>query len=570
MAKLYGFNAGLVITIDGDEYCMLGNSSDEWGGTSGGNISTGTHYFQIEGDYVHTPNYRGMYLLNDSSYNPILNTVEIPTGDDASQLYTLSVPANADMWLTDRGSEPGDYCLTAYLDKSSLVHCDVSSGMDDHTTQYRCHYFYDGSVVIVLDADIGYKFDSGDIPTLGGVSGVLSNGDHTCTFTLTGAQFESGVSQNYYLDDSENITLVANLIADVVTYNDYDFVTDPDNCSWSPNPMQWESGSLAQTLVLTANTNYHWDTAPVIKDSNNVSQLNAVLSGGGTIATFTFDEFDLNGWCSESGGIYHINIDGDAVPDVVPADQDPFFSVWIVDNTALEELNDKIYINPSGDSPDALATIISLKKFYVIIPQDGTDNLRTGKWTYNITCGWVGDPWKVTENIGSISIPELDESALGYAPYVNVELFLPFCGFVTLDANKVIGKELKLHYGVDVIGGKCLAKVYVVEDNVDVLLATASGIIADDLPVSTNMQHLKGMYNTGVEALGDMTPYALITYQNVIGGDGHNVDGYNTDELVTVGSCDGYVKFKKVVVDGSASGREKKMIEQLLMEGVIV
>lgn len=60
-------------------------------------------------------------------------------------------------------------------------------------------------------------------------------------------------------------------------------------------------------------------------------------------------------------------------------------------------------------------------------------------------------------NLGSITVPRYHNSFLDYAPYTKVELYLPYIGFVQLDANIVVGNTISIEYVVDYFSGKCTA-----------------------------------------------------------------------------------------------------------------
>ena len=46
-------------------------------------------------------------------------------------------------------------------------------------------------------------------------------------------------------------------------------------------------------------------------------------------------------------------------------------------------------------------------------------------------------------------------SFLNYSPYTSIEIFLPFYGFLTVDTNLVIDREIDIEYHIDVISGEC-------------------------------------------------------------------------------------------------------------------
>lgn len=64
-------------------------------------------------------------------------------------------------------------------------------------------------------------------------------------------------------------------------------------------------------------------------------------------------------------------------------------------------------------------------------------------------------------NMGNISIPELYNSYLDYAPYTKVQLFLPYIGTVEIATDDVMGKSMNIVYHGDVITGQLTAFILV-------------------------------------------------------------------------------------------------------------
>lgn len=82
-------------------------------------------------------------------------------------------------------------------------------------------------------------------------------------------------------------------------------------------------------------------------------------------------------------------------------------------------------------------------------------------------------------DLGTITVPTKYNSFLDYAPYTKVEIYLPYIGFVQLDTNVVMGKEISIQYVVDYFSGKCTAFI-IVGDNV---IMECDGTIGVDIQV---------------------------------------------------------------------------------------
>ena len=60
---------------------------------------------------------------------------------------------------------------------------------------------------------------------------------------------------------------------------------------------------------------------------------------------------------------------------------------------------------------------------------------------------------------GTIDVPLFYKTAFDYNPYTKDVLYLPYCGYVTLDPDEVQGRTLKIKYHVDCMTGDCVAFV---------------------------------------------------------------------------------------------------------------
>lgn len=82
---------------------------------------------------------------------------------------------------------------------------------------------------------------------------------------------------------------------------------------------------------------------------------------------------------------------------------------------------------------------------------------------------------------GSLGVEEYWGNCLDYAPYTQISLFLPFCGFYDLDVDEVMGKTIQVKYRVDIASGSCMASIIV---NGSVMYQY-SGNCSQQIPVSS-------------------------------------------------------------------------------------
>lgn len=122
-------------------------------------------------------------------------------------------------------------------------------------------------------------------------------------------------------------------------------------------------------------------------------------------------------------------------------------------------------------------------------------------------------------------IPAHFNNFLDYAPYTDIELYLPYIGFVNLDPVEVMGKSLTIQYAVDYMTGNATA--YILRpnaDGVDELIMTCEGRIAIDIPVTARnaAEVARNILMTGVNSAGGLinagASIAQIATGNIVGG----------------------------------------------------
>lgn len=94
-----------------------------------------------------------------------------------------------------------------------------------------------------------------------------------------------------------------------------------------------------------------------------------------------------------------------------------------------------------------------------------------------------------TYTVGSLSIPEFFGTALDYSPYTVMRLFLPFCGWIEIDPDRVVGGSLTVQYRCDCISGDVCAYVLCTDrTGSNTYMYTATGNCAITLPITGNDQ----------------------------------------------------------------------------------
>lgn len=172
-------------------------------------------------------------------------------------------------------------------------------------------------------------------------------------------------------------------------------------------------------------------------------------------------------------------------------------------NVLLYELNTSTFIDNIKLLFNApIESIISLRcyPFRVSTIADTGDTMSIQISNVDMTS--TGTPLLKTSpsmlSFGTITVPTYFNNFLDFAPYTKLELYLPYIGFVPLETNEVMGKDLLIQYAVDFLTGLCTAFVSV--NDPARLLITADGQIGIDVPVgATNAAEIaKNNLITGI------------------------------------------------------------------------
>ena len=273
---------------------------------------------------------------------------------------------------------------------------------------------------------------------------------------------------------------------------------------------------------------------------------------------------------------------------------------------------------------DPMDCILALSIVPVNVPTGGSMELKVG----NIGTGLQLTPLTqqfikvkfATKNIGLRT-----KSFMDFAPYVKMQLFLPYIGMHSLSPDDIIGSDIDIEYHIDLYSGACTAYVTCAKTNSDgspihstlyqftgnicatvpftatnyanffqsllnaasaasVSVATggagAVNAIGSAIDVATSMKpevERSGNISANNGFLGIQKPYLIVTYPNLCKPAGRDktvgtpsfIGLTNTKKL---SSFKGFTKLHKVNMIGfSCTDEEKRLIESKLMnEGIIL
>lgn len=270
---------------------------------------------------------------------------------------------------------------------------------------------------------------------------------------------------------------------------------------------------------------------------------------------------------------------------------------------------------------DPMNAIIGLSLVPVNVPSATSGEVTIGNIGTGVTMNYASSQY-VQVDCGSINLSEYWGAYLDYAPHTKVEIYLPYCGTHPLSVDDVMNQTIHVVYNVDILtgalmcfvhakgsvlysfSGQCANLIPINSQNWSSAISAAISVAASvgtmvatggmSAPVSgsqalgtgilggasiaSNVMNSKpsieksGSLSGGAGILGVQKPYLIITrpkqclprYQN-------KFEGYPLYETKVLSSCSGFTQVETIHLDNiPATDAEKKEIEQLLKEGVII
>nr|DAP73848.1 MAG TPA: hypothetical protein [Caudoviricetes sp.] len=272
------------------------------------------------------------------------------------------------------------------------------------------------------------------------------------------------------------------------------------------------------------------------------------------------------------------------------------FGSWLWSSNFVEQLK-KLFNDP-------MQAIIGLHKVYSPVQTTGQGTIKCGYLDSGIPSKLVSDQY-VTVDCGSVDMQEYFGNVFDYPPYTEISIYLPFIGIRQLDPSDVMRSTISVKYHIDVLTGACLAEVNVQRDSSGGTLYTFSGDAAVRYPVSsgsymgivsgligvatsivsgnllpalggatrlhTNVDR-SGSFTGNSGAMGSKVPYIIISRpQTAMADKFETLSGYPSNTYTPLSACKGFTQVKYCHVENfSATETEKKEIERLLKEGVIL
>lgn len=300
------------------------------------------------------------------------------------------------------------------------------------------------------------------------------------------------------------------------------------------------------------------------------------------------------------------------------------YTIW---NPTQDQLNNLATFLWSTDFVDLIKKVlqspmdamISLALFPITPDTDGTHVINLGYVPSGVSALRVSNQFQTFQTSGLV-VPHKYNSYLDYSPYTTAEIYLPFIGFKSLNINDVMGKTVSVNYNIDMLSGTCTAIVkvdgnsmYSYSGNMALFLPLSAGNWARMMSsifgavggvasmgvgiagvmsgsallgstatavsgartlgnLESNSVSRSGEISGNAGILGDYQPFIVITRPINDKPSTYNSNiGQTYNKSVQLGTLSGFTIVDEAHIEGmSATETEKKEIERLLKEGVIL
>lgn len=156
-------------------------------------------------------------------------------------------------------------------------------------------------------------------------------------------------------------------------------------------------------------------------------------------------------------------VNAQAYPVTVVGQQYGAINVYLVTLDELAEFSAKRFFKETGTDPstgapiyeniDLGAYVNKIRRVYTNIAASSTDVIRCSNYNTGVSCHQPAQD-KITLNFGTAVVPAHNEDNTDYES--EIQIFLPFAGFVTLNADYA-GKTIALQYVINVVTGNGVA-----------------------------------------------------------------------------------------------------------------
>lgn len=224
------------------------------------------------------------------------------------------------------------------------------------------------------------------------------------------------------------------------------------NCtSKDPLPDYVDFDSLITAeLDANPNTEFHTDGTTYLSVKTRIGgreiKTPFTISGDKKKATISYQ-------LENSGTYSRVKIVGECFPVEVVGKQYGSINVYLVTLDNLKEFAAKRYFTNGGENVDLGEYVNRIKRIYTDITPFSSDVIRCGNFNTGVACQQPAQD-KITLDFGTAVVPAHNADNTDYES--EIQIFLPFAGFVTLNTDYA-GKTIGLQYVINVVTGNGVA-----------------------------------------------------------------------------------------------------------------
>lgn len=226
-----------------------------------------------------------------------------------------------------------------------------------------------------------------------------------------------------------------------------------------------------------------------------------------------------------------------------------------------------IYYVPNDEYIDTAKYVVSLIKLFIPLNTENKDKLYFGPYDMDMDCDIIDNDLLVL-NCGTVNIKEFYGNSIDYE-YTDIEIYLPYIGFIKLATTDFMNKNVSLSYQVNVINGESLA-IISADNNV---MATYSCNISVHIPFQLGAnEYINTEIAPNNNYLYNENPFIYVKTHCAVNPD-DTLPYHDTKFYAVLGTLTGYTEATEIdfeVISDFITKTEIDEIKSLISNGVFL
>ncbi len=330
-------------------------------------------------------------------------------------------------------------------------------------------------------------------------------------------------------------------------------------CTVNITPAEKIKAGDTVNFTIKADSGYYFPNAPYLRVLSSYGDYNKYYFNTDDTGDYKSNYYYSTSFVADNQSI-ELSASGQVAPKI---DKYGIIQIYNPTPQEMKQIGDVRYYTSSGNILDLGIYISNIIKVFINVPQGNKATVMLGGYSTNVDCNVCVDDIIETD-CGSIDIVGKYNNIMDYEN-TNIEIYLPFVGFKTLDTAKVMNNTLHLIYKTNIINGDSLACIF---DSDNDLIYTYDCNLSFRIPYN-----LSGYYSNSTPLeitnnyLYGFTPFVIIRTNK----------SYNTGNIIAndnrvakIKDLHNYIECSKVFNTIVTSTKEKEMIDSVLKAGVII